>query len=128
MNDTNVYQSFKFHWEKDGKWSCYVYGDEFRFTHKRDDGMIGYGRYPFDEAVEVDKLPVEMEYVKEKEITKCIRCGKRVGGCFREDLNNAYICDRCYDVIKGNGDGTEFYEITNCGFKGKKIKEGCVSG
>jgi hypothetical protein len=64
-----------------------------------------------------------MEYIKEREVIKCIRCGKRVGGCFREDINNAYICDRCYDVIKDNCDGTEFYEITNCGFKGKKIKE-----
>lgn len=118
------YQSFKYHWENDGKWSCYVYGDEFRFTHKRNDGMIGYGRFPFDESVEVDKLPVVMEYVKEKDVIKCIRCGRRNGGQFRTDYNDAFICDRCYDVIKSNGDGNEFYEITNCGFKGSKIKEG----
>lgn len=111
------YQNFKYHWENNGKWSCYVFGDEFRFTHKRNDGLIGYGRYPFDEAAEVDKLPVEMEYVKKNDINKCIRCGKHVNE-FREEFNNACLCERCYQGLNG---GNEHYEISECGFKGKKV-------
>ena len=124
-NEAELFQSLAHHWDSEnGKWSCYVFGDEFRVTHKRNDGFVGYGKLPFDGSLEIWRLEeIPMEYVKEKDIVKCIRCGKRDGGQFRTDFNDAYICERCYDVIiNDDGSQKEYYEITPCGFKGSKIK------
>lgn len=123
----------KLHWENNGKWSCYAYGDKLRVCH-RIPMKVAYFEVDFPENTEDSNIKILCEsfvqpwmYVREREVCACVRCGKRGNDVVgRDTFNNADICDRCYNAIleykEGDSPAEVFYEILPLGIKGKEIK------
>lgn len=126
----------KYHWQdENGKWSAYKFFEVdtkvYRFFNEKLDGSVAYFQIPVatdPTEEEAKKLAYSYPavYTRKTAATKCVRCG-RPGSENRLDLNNAHMCDRCYDATKNCDEncpveGQVWYYINEDGSKGSLIK------